>query len=533
MPPADSPPPPPPDRVDWRQRLLLQKLLVQTLRRRPRLIPLLAVALLAAQMVLPALRHGTEADPVLPAVAALGHLDRAIRAGQWWRLLTSWLLHQGTWHLVGNVVFLVVLGRPVEAVWGPARTWLICVAAGLAGSLLALNAHTPVMVGASGVALGLCGATLALGVRLWPRLTVPLRTLLVLAPLALLLLRLGSDAWLDASTHLNPYAHQGGALAGFAMGLWLQPQLPSELVGGRRLRPLFTRTAVTLTALALAVALGQGLAHLRRPIRLPLLTTREVAIAGQHLVIPAELQRGLLRSGRCVGDDIDVAWAFRTGRTLCFPLEPFGMLLLDRREHLLTLDSNDYAALQAADQLGRMVQSEPNVMLYPLGEEWLWLLQAPDGALRWHASALTSLLPPPGSAVVRRPPLSGRWLLPFELTLTVAAAPVLPAALDLGDGVQLRIGAASALLDPEGRDDLALALASGGQQFVRIQPGVMLFPLSAVLVAVLVGPDARLDGFAARLRAILPPSPPVVMPSLATWLTWPLQALWQAARQEK
>ncbi len=506
------------DRAHLRQQLLLQRLLLTTLRRRPRLIPLLVAGLIGAHVLLPSLGRGGGGNPELPVLLAFGHLDHAIRAGQWWRLLSSWVPHQGLYHLLGNVVCLLVLGRPVEAAWGPARTWLICLAAGLAGSLLALNAQTPVMVGASGVVMGLCGATIALGLRLWPRLTRPLRTALVLLPGLFLALRLTLDALYSDAEHLNPYAHQGGALAGLALGLWLEPRLPG--LAQHRLDRRWTRLAVALSSLVFAIALGQALAHLRHPVRLPTVLTQEATVAGQPLALPARLQRGLLSRGQCVGEATNVDWALQTGRTVCFPLEPFGMLLLDRRDHVLTMDANDLAALRAADQTGRFVQSEPGVMLYPLGEHLLWLLQAPEPALRWHASALIPLLPPPGSAVVRALPLAGQWLLPWQVALALAVDSPLPLAIDLGDGVQLLLGRTRALQDPRGRDAVPLALAGRAQAFQRIQPGAMVYPLGADRLAVLLGPDSRLDDFGARLVPNLPP--PVLLPSppLAVWLNW-------------
>ena len=275
-----------------------------------------------------------------------------------------------------------------------------------------------------------------------------------------------------------------------------------------------------------AVALGQALGHLRHPVRLPSVHTREVLVAGHTLALTAGLRRGLLTRGACVGEATNVEWALANGRTVCFPLEPFGVLLLDHRDHLLSMDATDVAALRAADQTGRFVQSEPGIMLYPLGEDLMWVLEAPEPALRWHASALIPLLPPPGSALVRAPPLSGRWLLPWQVALALAVDPPLPQALDLGDGVQLLLGRAQALQDPHGRDTVPLAMAGRMQHFVRILPGVMLLPLPAERLAVLLGPDSRLDDFSARLQPILPPAFVLPSPSLSAWLAWlamPLQ----------
>jgi membrane associated rhomboid family serine protease len=510
-------PPSPQDREHLRQQVVLQHMLMKTLRRQPRLIPLLVAVLVLAQWLLPTLARGAPVNPQLPVILAFGHLDQAIRAGQWWRLFSSWLPHHGAFHLLGNVLFMLVLGRPVEAAWGPARTWLICCSAGLAGSLLALNAQTPLMVGASGVVMGLCGATIALGVRLWPLLSPPMRMALVYVPGTFLLMRLTFDGLFGEVEHLNPYAHQGGALAGFAMAMWLHPNLP--VIVGERLPRLWTRLAVAVTSFVFAVALGHAFGHLRRPVRLPSVLTREVVVAGQKLVLPAGVRRGLLTHDACVGEATNLDWALEHKRILCFPLEPFGMLYLGHRD-TLQANAHDLAILRAADQTGRFLQNQPEQMLYPLGADLMWVLEAPEPALRWHASALIPLLPPPGAGLVRSPPLEGRWLLPWQVALVLMDAGPLPHALDLGDGVQLLLGNAQALQDPHGRDEVPLAVAGRSRQFVRILPGAMLLPLPLNQLAVLLGPDSRLDDFAARLLPILPPAFAPPAPPLSAWLAW-------------
>lgn len=507
-----------PNDPEWEQRLL-QTVLLKTLRRPPRLIPLWIGLLCAAQLTLPLFGPPSPEDPLLPTILAFGHVDFAIRDGQWWRLISSWLIHRNLWHLLGNVVGLLFLVRPVEAAWGPMRTWLICFAAGLAGALAALNAHTPVLIGVSGVVLGLCGATMALGIRLWPRLAPPLRTVLVFLPALFLLLRLSFDAWFADVEHLNPYAHQGGALAGLALGMWLQPQLPIFQDNLRPSMPRVVQILTVLTGLVLALSIGLGLRELRRPLRFPTVPTATWTIDGQLLKIPAEALPGRWEQGACVGQPVDPNWALRSGRTLCFSLQPWAALLLDRRSRILTMDAGDLIALRAANATGRFVQREPRVMVYPLGENLMWALVAPDVVLRAHERSLRTLLPPAGVAVVRETALAGQWLLPLEIPLALTDPGPLPRAVDLGSGVQLLIGLPSTLLDPQDRDALPLALASHEREFVRSQPGVMLLPLAPNRVAVLIGPDSRLDEFARQLLPHLPP--PLSLPDLpfSPWMT--------------
>jgi len=67
---------------------------------------------------------------------------------------------------------------------------------------------------------------------------------------------------------------------------------------------------------------------------------------------------------------------------------------------------------------------------------------------------------------------------------------------------------------------IGVALAGRTGQFVRLQPGVMVYPLEADRLAVLLGPDSRLDDFAARLQPHMPPPLRLPSPTPAVWFTW-------------
>ncbi len=104
-------------------------------------------------------------------------------AGQAARLFTSVLLHAGLLHLAGNLLFLWVFGRAVEAAMGHARFLAFFVLCGaLAGLVhtLAQPASTLPTVGASGAISGVMGAYLALH----PRARVRSLVLLVVVPVA-------------------------------------------------------------------------------------------------------------------------------------------------------------------------------------------------------------------------------------------------------------------------------------------------------------------------------------------------------------
>ncbi len=78
-----------------------------------------------------------------------------------WTLLTSMFLHGSWMHLLGNMLYLWIVGDNVEEVLGPVRYILVYLACGLMGSLLqiAVNPQSDVpTLGASGAIAGIMGA---------------------------------------------------------------------------------------------------------------------------------------------------------------------------------------------------------------------------------------------------------------------------------------------------------------------------------------------------------------------------------------
>ena len=163
-------------------------------------------------------------------------------AGESLRLLSSLFLHAGWLHLLGNLLFLWVFGRAVEASMGRARFlgfFVLCGAvAGLVHTLMAPASAVPT-VGASGAISGVMGAYLGLH----PRARVRSLVLLVFVPLvfevpavlwllAWLALQLAEGARAtgagpgDGAAAVAWWAHVGG----FAAGLLLHRQF----VGRRR-----------------------------------------------------------------------------------------------------------------------------------------------------------------------------------------------------------------------------------------------------------------------------------------------------------
>ncbi|MFD9243742.1 rhomboid family intramembrane serine protease [Streptomyces sp. NPDC059556] len=97
---------------------------------------------------------------------ALGELV-GVADGEWYRLLTSTVLHQEVWHILFNVLGLWVIGGIVEPELGRVRYAALCLLSGLSGSVLAylVAAQNQPSLGASGVVYGLIGAWVVLARR--------------------------------------------------------------------------------------------------------------------------------------------------------------------------------------------------------------------------------------------------------------------------------------------------------------------------------------------------------------------------------
>jgi rhomboid protease GluP len=105
-------------------------------------------------------------SPVTPQLVAL--LERCgalapihLIAGQWWRLFTAGFVHGNFLHLLLNMVWLYLVGRFVERLWGHLRFLTIYLVALLGSTCLGVAhfaPHEELIMGASGAVLGLFAA---------------------------------------------------------------------------------------------------------------------------------------------------------------------------------------------------------------------------------------------------------------------------------------------------------------------------------------------------------------------------------------
>jgi membrane associated rhomboid family serine protease len=152
---------------------------------------------------------------------------------RWFQYLTANFLHGDLLHLLGNLLFLYVLGDNVEDALGPGGLLLLYFGGGLLGDLLfvSANAALPIpTVGASGCISALAGAYAAM----FFRQRVGLRVMLLVVPIYtlhlqaiwVLLLCFGLDVYLTfesrgaiaAAGGINFVAHGVGFCVGLGLG---------------------------------------------------------------------------------------------------------------------------------------------------------------------------------------------------------------------------------------------------------------------------------------------------------------------------
>ena len=82
----------------------------------------------------------------------LGLSEQGVHAAYGWQFLTAMFLHNGPWHLIGNILILYLFGRDVESIIGQRQFLFLYLAGAAAGELghLFLMPSTSVLFAASG-----------------------------------------------------------------------------------------------------------------------------------------------------------------------------------------------------------------------------------------------------------------------------------------------------------------------------------------------------------------------------------------------
>jgi membrane associated rhomboid family serine protease len=103
------------------------------------------VAVFVAQLILESFEPGF-------VRAYLGISDSGVRDAYAWQFITAMFLHDGPWHLLGNMLVLYLLGRDLESILGSRHFLYLYLAGAIGGELghLFLMPPDSVLLGASG-----------------------------------------------------------------------------------------------------------------------------------------------------------------------------------------------------------------------------------------------------------------------------------------------------------------------------------------------------------------------------------------------
>ena len=201
----------------------------------------------------------------LAALVAFGaNYGPLVAEGDTWRLVASIFLHANLLHLALNAWALYVLGRNVEAFYGPWKLVAVFLLSGLAGSIASAQFSHAISVGASGGIFGLLGASIVFAFR-WRaklasvflgRATRVMGTALL--PWVALNLALGVLV-----PRIDIAAHLGGLVGGALLALVLNPDALSEVGGPRAAFPrLLVSLCMSLLLVSFAAA-GQNIFRMR------------------------------------------------------------------------------------------------------------------------------------------------------------------------------------------------------------------------------------------------------------------------------
>lgn len=142
-----------------------------------------------------------------------------VQIGEWWRIFTAMFLHAGFMHVLFNMFSLYLFGPELERIAGKVRFATIYLLSGIVGNVATflLNNGGYASLGASGAIFGIFGAFGALVY--YTRHTMPMLRKLIL-PIIII-----SVIMTFLQSNVNIYAHLGGLVTGFILGLiYLHPK---------------------------------------------------------------------------------------------------------------------------------------------------------------------------------------------------------------------------------------------------------------------------------------------------------------------
>lgn len=144
--------------------------------------------------------------------------------GEWWRLLTSTMIHAGLGHVLMNMIALYLGGAFLEHIVGRWRVVVVYITTGLFSSLCSVFWYdNTVSVGASGAIMGLYGAVAAFCVTKY--LSASEKTDF----LVFFIIFVVSSFLYGLMGDVDNAAHIGGLLSGFIIGLIMRYTMPANM----------------------------------------------------------------------------------------------------------------------------------------------------------------------------------------------------------------------------------------------------------------------------------------------------------------
>ena len=195
-------------------------------------VPWVTIGVLLVAVVELVIAGGLRSGVALPSLLAYGAkatpliLDR----GETWRLFAANLLHKDPLHLAFNAFALWNVGGALERAVRPADYLALLIFTALGTTLVSAVGADSISLGASGIAFGILGASVAFGWRRGVRGTLRSYFGLRIVPWLLALFAAGLG-----SAGVDNWGHAGGLVTGTVLGFFLTPRRWPGDAAGRRL----------------------------------------------------------------------------------------------------------------------------------------------------------------------------------------------------------------------------------------------------------------------------------------------------------
>lgn len=176
--------------------------------------PIMTYILIAINTILFVLMYvlGNGSDDALTLLRFGASYPDFIKAGDYYRLLTSAFLHIGFLHFLFNNYALYVIGSQLEGFFGKVKYLIIYLGSAILGNLMSMLFSNSISAGASGAIFGLLGALLYFGYHYRVYLGTVVKSQII--PLILINLAIGF-----MMSGVNNASHIGGLIGGVLLAM--------------------------------------------------------------------------------------------------------------------------------------------------------------------------------------------------------------------------------------------------------------------------------------------------------------------------